>query len=149
MIVFTAVRVVTQQERWPHYWGLVGLPQNTFRVPLQGMPAGKEEPHLSRAVCMPRKLPKCCWALRRAPHPCRAAQPSRWRGPGAIPPGFFSQLSLMSYSPELGNCFLWDIVSAIIKLQEQQKKEKHGSRERDTGPFHRVHAHKQQPWKPA
>lgn len=43
-----------------------------------------------------------------------------------IRPGF-----IFSYSPELGNSFLWGLVSAFIKLQEQEKKEKHGGREKD------------------
>lgn len=43
-----------------------------------------------------------------------------------IRPGF-----LFSYNPQLGNSFLWGLVSAFIKLQEQEKKEKHGVRERD------------------
>lgn len=46
-----------------------------------------------------------------------------------IRPGF-----LFSYSPELGNSFLWGLVSAFLKLQERERKEKRGGREKDIWP---------------
>lgn len=97
---------------------LLGIPFKTFQI-------GKEEPHLDRAVCRPRKLSKACWALKGTPT-CTAAQLGRWRSPAAIPPGFFSQLSHMSYMPELGNCFL---KYSFCNFKNNRKKEKQWGRD--------------------
>lgn len=128
MVTVTGVRAVTQQKRWPRYRGLLGLPQNTFGHPFKTFQIGKEEPHLNRAVCRPRKLSKVCRALKGTPT-CTAAQLGRWRSPAAIPPGFFSQLSHMSYMPELGNCFL---EYSFCNFKNNRRKEKQWGRKRDT-----------------
>lgn len=98
---------------------------------------------------MPRRLPKACWASRRWLK-CRPAQPRVEEAHAAIRPAFLSQLSHISYSPELVNSFLWGIVSAFIKLKEQQKKEKYERRERDIWPFTKsVHTKQTAALKPA
>ena len=38
VVTVTAARAVIQQKSWPHYWGLLGLPQHTFGATLQCVP---------------------------------------------------------------------------------------------------------------